>query len=429
MGLPLRATLSAIKPGLGFADLSHPIYNGLIAAYLFNESGGVTLVDSAQPRRATLSGTYNWTETYQGPALNFNGGVAAGQSNALDPFSFAFWANFTTNSPAHQAIVSKSDGGQAFGTLAPGHGWVIENGNSAGVQFNIANSAGVARLSVGSAPALNSWHFYVVFWDQTGNMSFPHAGIFVDGRLVGVSGSAIGTYVSDATEALNIGQYNGATNSCSNAQIACFFAWNRIISQADAQALYVATYPAIPRVYRYPVGALTQSFAATASTKAGTLGRKIFKTIAAAKATFQGALTARFLQFQTLTATAAQKAGSLIASKVLQNTFTATMLQRSGTLGREVFKTIAATKAHYAGALTAVKAATQQTFAATKHTFAGALSTQTGVALKATKAQFQGKLTLVVEHGPQPPSTCTPTACPTVSNVISHVEICENPGS
>lgn len=94
-----------------------------------------------------------------------------------------------------------------------------------------------------------------------------------------------------------------------------------------------------------------------------------------------------------------------------------------------MFKTISATKHTFAGALSAVKAGVQQTFTATKHTFAGALTFNANIFLKATKAAYQGKLTLVVQHGPQPPSVCTPTACPTVSNVISHVEICENPGS
>ena len=252
MALPYRGTRSASKPPLGFADFRHPIYNGLVAAYLLNEGGGLTLFDTARSQQAALSGTLNWSGGPQGPAINFNGGGAAGPAGSFDPYTFAFWANFSTASPSHQAIVAKSDGATAFGTLAPNHGWVIEvNAGSGGVYFYAATSAGVARLYVAAGSALNSWHFYVVFWDQTGKMVNPNAGIYVDGILASTTSvSAIGTYASDGGYPLSIGIYNGATNPCSNAQISSIMAWNRILSSEEAQELYVASYPSIQP--RYP---------------------------------------------------------------------------------------------------------------------------------------------------------------------------------
>jgi hypothetical protein len=426
VALPLRTLLSIVKPGLGFADLNHPIYQGLIAAYLFNEGGGLSNTDAARAQVAALSGTFNWAQTYQGPAINFNGGVSTGPSGQLDPFCFAFWANFTTNAPSHQVIASKSDGGQAFGTLAPGAGWVIENNGSTGIQLNTATSAGVARMFVNANPALNSWHFYVVFWDQTGNMAPPHAGIYVDGQFAATVNSAVGTYPSDSGHALNMGQYNGATNPCSNAQIACFFAWNRFISQVEAQELYLATYPAIPRIYRYvPAGATSKNLTATAATKAGTLGRAISIALTATKATFAGAL--KLSSTFKLVATAAQKAGVLTTLVPASKTITAQMLQRTGALGREIFHKLSATKATFAGALSAVKTGLF-ILAATAAQKAGSLTTNSGATFSAVHALFEGRLSLIVNHN-TPPSTCTPVATCDMPTAISHVEQCEETGS
>lgn len=248
---------STFKGAPGFRDFSDPLYNGLIAAYLFNEGGGQTVFDSAYFQAASLVSTYNWTTYYQGAAINFNGGNVTGPTGALDPYTWAFWANFSTTAPRHQAIIAKSDGGQAFGTLAPGKGWVIEIDGPAdsnnGIQLDVANAAGNARLTYGQQPALNSWHFYVLFWDKTGKMAAPNAGIYVDGQPVTLSGTttALGTYASDASEPLFVGQYNGNSNPCSNAQVGSVMMWNRILTAREVQDLYVATYPQARRNSTY----------------------------------------------------------------------------------------------------------------------------------------------------------------------------------
>jgi hypothetical protein len=426
VGLPLRARRSIIKPVAGFRDFRSPVYEGLIAAYLLNEGGGVFNFDNVQNQIAALSGTLNWAQSYQGPVVNFNGGVGAGPASKLDPFTFAFWANFSTNTPTHQVIAAKSDGATPLGTIGPGAGWGIENNASTGIQLNTASGGGVARLFVNANPPLNTWHFYILFWDQSGNTGPPHAGIYVDGLLVaGANNSSAGAYVSDSGHALNIGQYNGATNSCSNAQIACFMAWNRIISPAEAQDLYVATYPAIPRIYRYPLGQVTANLSATASTKAGTLGRKILITLAAAKHTFQGALIAA--RTHLFTATAHTKQGVLTTFIPPSRIIAAQMLLRTGTLGRAITHKLTATKATFAGALSTIKA-NLKTLTATAHTKAGALSTNSGAHISAVHALFAGHLSLIVNHN-TPPGTCTPVAVCTMPPAISHVEQCEETGS
>jgi Concanavalin A-like lectin/glucanases superfamily len=429
VSLPLVAARSILKPPLGFNEYRHGVYQGLSAAYILNEGGGATLVDGAQHTTAALTGTYNWVTGRNGPAINFNGGVATGPTTKLDPFSWAFWAYFTTNAPGHQCIIAKSDGAQAFGTLAPGHGWCIENNGGTGIQLNVANAAGVARLFVNALPTLNAWHFYVVFWDQTGNMSAPHAGIYTDGKLSNSGNSAVALYTSDSTESLVIGEYNGATNACSNAIVDSVLMWNRVLSGAEVADLYAATYPAIKPRYYPAAGAPSKTFAATSTQKTGTLGREIFVTLAAAKHTFQGALTTKLIQFKTLTATAAQKAGSLVAFKIPSQIIAAQMLQRTGTLNREIFKTLAATKATFQGVLSATKA-NKFALTATSAQKAGVLSFQTdiGSQVHAVKASFQGKLTLVVRHV-TPPPVPTPVVCPTIVPSISHVETCENTGS
>jgi len=424
VALPYRATKSIFKPPVGFRDLRHPVYNGCIAAYLLNEGGGPVIWDLAQQQRVSITGTFNWSSSQlrHGTAINFNGGKGVGTTFKMDPLSIALWVNVSTLSPANQVPLSKTDNGSS-------NGWYVTIRNTNDIQFNFCNAAGVFRCD---SPLTFStgWHFVVFTWDQTGSASASSSAMYIDGTAVSPPRNAsVGALHSDSGIALTVGTFEDGSSAMSNGMIGSFFLWNRIIGAQEQLDLYLATYPSIQP--RYVLGAPppAETFAATASTKAATLGRKIFATLTAAKHTFAGVLTTQLTQFKTLTATAAQKAGVLLAFKAIGQTLTAGMLQRSSTLGREVFKTLAATKATFAGALTAIKAASQKTFAATKATFAGALSFNVSVKFTAIKASYQGKLTLAVQHGPQPPSVCTPTACTTVSNVISHVEICENPGS
>jgi len=424
VALPYRATKSIFKPPVSFRDLRHPIFNGCIAAYLLNEGGGLQFNDIAKQQRVTMSGTFNWASSMlrNGPTVNFNGGKGVGTTAKMDPLSIAFWVNCSTLSPGNQVPFCKTDNGSS-------NGWYITIRNSPDVQFNFCNAAGVFRASI-PATFTTGWHFIAFTWDQTGSSSPSSSAVYLDGLATSATrNSSVGALHSDSGIAFTVGTFEDGSSAMSNAELDCILMWNRIISASEVQDLFQATYPSIQP--RYVLGAPppAETFAATASTKAATLGRKIFATLTAAKHTFAGVLTTQLTQFKTLTATAAQKAGVLLAFKAIGQTLTAGMLQRSSTLGREVFKTLAATKATFAGALTAIKAASQKTFAATKATFAGALSFNVSVKFTAIKASYQGKLTLAVQHGPQPPSVCTPTACTTVSNVISHVEICENPGS
>ena len=424
MALPYRATKSIFKPPVGFRDLRHPVYNGCIAAYLLNEGGGPVIWDLAQQQRVSITGTFNWSSSQlrHGTAINFNGGKGVGTTFKMDPLSIALWVNVSTLSPANQVPLSKTDNGSS-------NGWYVTIRNTNDIQFNFCNAAGVFRCD---SPLTFStgWHFVVFTWDQTGSASASSSAMYIDGTAVSPTRNAsVGALHSDSGIALTVGTFEDGSSAMSNGMIGSFFLWNRIIGAQEQLDLYLATYPSIQPRYVFGTVAPSETFAATAATKAGTLGRKILITLAATKHTFAGVLTTVFAQFKTLTATAAQKAGALMTFKVPSQLFAAQMLQRSGTLGREVFKTLAATKATFAGALTTVKAASQKTFTATKATFAGVLTFNTSLTLAASKAAYQGKLTLAVQHGPPPPSTCTPTACPTVSNVISHVEICENPGS
>jgi len=424
VALPYRATKSIFKPPVSFRDLRHPIFNGCIAAYLLNEGGGLQFNDIARQRRVTMSGTFNWTASSRngGPTVNFNGGRGQGTTAAMDPLSIAFWVNCSTLSPGNQVPFCKTDNGSS-------NGWYITIRSAPDVQFNFCNAGGVFRAS-SPTTFTTGWHFVAFTWDQSGSSAPASSAVYIDGLATSATrNSSVGAIHSDSGIIFTVGTFEDASSPMSNAQLDCMLLWNRILTAVEVQSLFIATYPSIQSRYVPGVGTPAEVFTATASTKAGTLGRKIFITLAAAKHTFAGALTTLFTQFKTLTATAAQKAGSLLAFKAISQVLAARMLQRAATLGRKTLKTIAATKALYAGALTATKAASQKLLTATKATFAGLLSTSTNVQFAAIKAAYQGKLTLIVHHGPPPPSVCTPTACPTVSNVISHVEICELPGS
>lgn len=477
MSLIVRGTRSITKPVLGFQDSRSSVYLGLISSYLFNEGGGLTLVDSAKNETATLSGTQNWTQGPFGPVVNFNGGKFSGfRSTALDPLTIAFWANFSSS--AGQGVVQKGNITGFFGVNAAS-GWFVDN-NSGVITFHTSNGLNMFV----NAPALNTWHFYIFYWDLTaahtgGGNNDNASGAYLDGRP-GLSGSTAGSgsYISDVNSPLIIGLQDPGSivfgpAPLQNGLISSFMAWNRIISPAEAWDLYTLTYPSLQPTYFIIAGGqlflktltastatmdatLTKStshiinaamhtfdavlstanvfgktISAAMSTMDATLTKQTNKLLTAGMSTFSGALTKVIVAARaTFDASMATFDGALAAHIAILKTFNVSMNRFAATLLEQVGKATNAAMATFAATLTAVKISggNLKTFNASMSTFDGSLTTSGGKTINASMSLFNATLSLAVQHGTIPPE-CIPANCDLLPTIISHVEICDQPGS
>jgi len=477
VSLIVRGTRSIVKPVLGFTSSRSSIYFGLISSYLFNEGGGLTQVDSAKNETAALSGTLNWTQGPFGPAVNFNGGKFSGfRSTALDPLTIAFWANFSSS--AGQGVVQKGNITGFFGVNAAS-GWFVDN-NSSLITFHTSNGL---NLSV-NAGTLNTWNLYCFYWDFTaahtgGGNNDNASGAYVNGRPGLASNTAgSGSYISDVNSPLIIGLQDPGSiffgpSPMQNGLISSFMAWNRIISPAEAWDLYTLTYPSLQPTYFIIAGGqlflktltaatatmdatLTKqtshiltaamhtfdavlstanvfgkTLAASMATMDATLTKQTNKLLTAAMHTFDATLTrVNILARTTFNASMATMDGALAASLARLMVFNVSMNRFAATLLEQVGKATNAAMATFAATLTAVKISggNLKTFNASMSTFDGSLTFGGGKTINASMSLFNATLSLAVQHGTIPPE-CIPANCDLLPTIISHVEICDQPGS
>jgi hypothetical protein len=422
---PLRSWL---KPQPGFVSLTDRLYNGLICAYFLNEGGGLKLNEARLGNTATLSSTFNWTTGNAGPAVNFNGGVSTGPTTAIDPFSVALWIKITNLGGGNQICVAKA-GSMAFAIAPQGGGWNIYFDGT----FLIFRACAADNSNVQGQIAISDtkWHMFAWSWDKK-VIDATSQGFF-DGVPVTMTTSGsfgASTYATDATFPLYFGSFNTAT-PLSNGQLGSFFAWNRRITASEANDLFIYTYPAQhPRIgVKSPSTNFTQTLNASMSTFSGSLTKQTSRTLNASMATFAGALAKQTSRI--LTASMATFAATVTSAKALIRTLTATMFQMAGALTKNVGKALTAGMSTFSATLTHVfiSGANNKTFTAGMATFAGALTFQDNKALNASMALFSATLSLAVQHGTVPP-VCTPVVpCNILPPIISHVEVCENPGS
>jgi hypothetical protein len=427
----------------------HSLGTGLSICFPMNEGGGTVVTDVVGGVVGAFSGTTLpiWLPEIYGPAVHFLHGAAA--SSFIDcgtpPSAQDLVLLTSSGGPIGSSWFIRflwDDSNNASGGLCERNdvntvnaGWLIGYDNAAGQPLGAQAEFGGAanQRDTFFVPVVNTWYDLVVTRDAATTSAKWIAylnGVQLTTTTI-TSGS--GTSGSDATRHLYIGRESFQSPASWAGFISTVCIWKgRILTLADAQLLHKDPWAYMqprPNPRYFFISKVSKSLTATAATKAGSLNRKTLITLAAGAHTKAGALTLTL--FKTLTATAATKAGSLVAQIVPVKVLAATMLLRSATLGRNTLKTLAATKATFAGVLTAIKAGNKLTLAATAATKAGSLNRKIFIAFQTTaaKAMYQGRLTMVVTHGPPPPPTCIPAACPTIPNIVSHHAICELSGS
>jgi hypothetical protein len=383
---------------------------GLIGAFVFGENGSgaagtpqpdISFYD-AVTRQAISYGfngvALNLKAAIQGAGgiVNYNnsaGGYSlSGTTRAYDPRAWVILGGIQAATTA--SLVSKNDNDLVNA------GWMHSISAAGGMDFSIEFAS--VDMHVRAAPAgIGPWaecvHNFAFTWDGTTTAANQH--IWIDGieqsHSVDTNGSGI--HGSDATNPLLVTQNrNGSAFGGSNGIMESFFLFNRKLSPAEIQEMFV--YP-----YRTYTSAVDTMLLAAAN---------IFtQDFDASMQTFDGVLTTHAI---------------LGHVKALA----ATMSQMAATLATVIGELLSASMATFDAALATIfiPAGSLTDFNASMSTFAGVLTAIVGKNLNAGMLPFNATLSMAVTHGGVPP-TCIPAGCDTLPVLISHVEQCENPGS
>jgi len=243
-----------VKPPFGSVtiDWNHPLAQGLVGCWLFNEGAGLTAYDLAMNKHGALTNGPLWVPGRTGTALNFDGAddSVSALFDTADIVTVSAWVKMNKPDASDFNFVTQ-DGGVSgrFST-----GW------SGGERFYIAKS-GVAYHKLTNAYSLstynNSWHHIVLVYTPDNTQSH----IYVDGVEASYAAASSQTITSNTT--VYLGQ-EGALYS--NGLFDDVRIHNRVFSASEVLWLYIEPYaflqPVIRRRYFVPAVAAAAAEAA-----------------------------------------------------------------------------------------------------------------------------------------------------------------------
>ena len=235
------------KPQQGVAiQWGHPLADGLVGCWLFNEQNQNFIVDLARHNNGTLTNTPTWRSGLQGSELDFASAsdeyVNIGNPLALQitgSITIATSYRLTTVLATQQLVTKDKDtGGRAY-TLD------IVNNAGFGVRFYINGGSGTdtnLAKEGRTAVAGDDQIVHAVY-----NQAVPKLYLFTGGVQRGVSGT---TDASIPTATANVlfarREYAGFTEPL-NGQLRFVFIWNRALQHSE-----VAWHAAEPYVFCVP---------------------------------------------------------------------------------------------------------------------------------------------------------------------------------
>lgn len=172
--------------------------------------------------------------------------------------------------------------------------------------------------------------------------------------------------------------------------------------------------------------AASQSLDASMTQMAGALVEKTNYPLAATMSSFAGVLV--FTSGLSLDASMSSFSATLGTNLISALALPASMSQFAGALSTQPSRALDASMSSFAGALASSLISGGSTFSATMASFSATLGMSSGQSIGASMAPFSAALAIAVQHGPVPP-TCESAACDLTVVLISHIEVCENPGS
>ena len=232
------------RPGAQL-DFAHPLAQGLVGYWLFNEGSGNTLVDySPYGNHGTLTNmdaATDWVAGENGYALDFDGAganvvVPHSASTTLGTGDFTIIAGVTERAAttSFPAMIGKGDAGLDE--------WMLRAGSSGWLNFYGAGGA----INVTSAVVFVLGEYTVVAVTRAGALCT----LYKNGTVIGKD--ATSTANLDTTKALTIGGANNAVNRWWNGLIETAAIYNRALTADEVAQLYADAYLALwrPRTRR-----------------------------------------------------------------------------------------------------------------------------------------------------------------------------------
>lgn len=229
-------------------DFGHPINNGLVGCWLFNEKSGSRLTDySGKNNHGTLTNfamngaTSNWVGSPMGGALAFDGTndyvpIADSPSLRVEaaPFSLSIWINYKALPAASNltTIFSKCQAGLG------GNGYGVVYDLRTGTHYNLFK-AGVADQKIAiTAPTLGVWYNVVAVQNYAGSTPTTW-NLYINGQLIGTSASNASAYQSSSGQSAYIGSTaTYVLDKATNAVICGARIYKRALTQAEVSLLY-----------------------------------------------------------------------------------------------------------------------------------------------------------------------------------------------
>ena len=225
------------KPTRGCTlNRTHRLGRGLVAAYLFNGAGGLTLRDAAGKSDGTLTNFAQtaWTGGAFGKTLTFDGtddyvNVPNNTTLAITgPITLAAWfRRVAASAGQYQAILSRWGGSNSYALLYD------DTSNLLRVSLQGLTTATVTRsVSIEDG----NWHHAAATYDGA------NIRLYLDGVQLGADTASTGT-ITDNAQALRIGRDNtGFGTAYWNGQLDAVMIWNRGLNGSEARALYADSF-------------------------------------------------------------------------------------------------------------------------------------------------------------------------------------------
>lgn len=254
-----------------------------MAAYLFNEGGGLKLYDAVgrTSQTATATGTPTWTSGLHGKAIRHDtaGQLFTGGANPLNGaavFSVSSWVNSSSSTFSNAKYATCDDSG---GT---GDGWFlgIDGNNPAKFNFSKRISFSAATATANSTLTVNKWTHLVGTVNAAGLIT-----LYVDGIAQATTGTKTGSFTNTNSLTILSGTHSG---SFINQQANLLIWKNRCLSPTNVQQLYADSFAMFRRRY---VPTVIHAAAATGSGVGSSTGSSTASGVGASTAASVGSST------------------------------------------------------------------------------------------------------------------------------------------
>jgi hypothetical protein len=218
-------------------DPNHPLSQGLVGFWLFNETGGLTAYDlSGNLNHGTLTNGPIWSPGRSGQALSLDGTddyVNVPDNSSLDiasNFTLSSWVNYTTSGGTNARTVFAKDNA----LVGEGYGLYLDYQNNA-IPACYARIGGSWVSAKGLAHNNGRWHHIVGVYDGS------NLNLYVD--CVKEANSAATGTVTTNSDPLQIGHFNtGPSGTYFLGLTDDVRVYNRALSPQEIRWLYEYPY-------------------------------------------------------------------------------------------------------------------------------------------------------------------------------------------